>query len=127
MNTPHMNKTDFRSPCPLSSSLELIGDKWSLIIVRDLLMGKKTYSDFLSSPENIASNVLITRLKTLKEYGIIDLKKDKDRKNVKYYFLTEMGMGLLPVMAELALWYEKYVFAEPDPLSQHLTNIIENS
>jgi|UniRef100_UPI0040485562 DNA-binding HxlR family transcriptional regulator len=122
-----MNKTDFRSPCPLSSSLELIGDKWSLIIVRDLLMGKKTYSDFLSSPENIASNVLITRLKTLKEYGIIDLKKDKDRKNVKYYFLTEMGMGLLPVMAELALWYEKYVYAEPDPLSQHLTNIIENS
>ena len=122
-----MNKSDFRSPCPLSSSLELIGDKWSLIIVRDLLMGKKTYSDFLSSPENIASNVLITRLKTLKEYGIIDLKKDKDRKNVKYYFLTEMGMGLLPVMAELALWYEKYVFAEPDPLSQHLTNIIENS
>ena len=122
-----MNKTDFRSPCPLSSSLELIGDKWSLIIVRDLLMGKKTYSDFLSSPENIASNVLITRLKTLKEYGIIDLKKDKDRKNVKYYFLTEMGMGLLPVMAELALWYEKYVYAEPYPLSQHLTNIIENS
>ena len=122
-----MNKTDFRSPCPLSSSLELIGDKWSLIIVRDLLMGKKTYSDFLSSPENIASNVLITRLKTLKEYGIIDLKKDKDRKNVKYYFLTEMGMGLLPVMAELALWYEKYVYAEPDPLSQHLTNIIEKS
>ena len=122
-----MNKTDFRSPCPLSSSLELIGDKWSLIIVRDLLMGKKTYSYFLSSPENIASNVLITRLKTLKEYGIIDLKKDKDRKNVKYYFLTEMGMGLLPVMAELALWYEKYVFAEPDPLSQHLTNIIEKS
>jgi DNA-binding HxlR family transcriptional regulator len=122
-----MNKTDFRSPCPLSSSLELIGDKWSLIIVRDLLMGKKTYSDFLSSPENIASNVLITRLKTLKEYGIIDLKKDKDRKNVKYYFLTEMGMGRLPVMAELALWYEKYVYAEPDPLSQHLTNIIENS
>ena len=122
-----MNKTDFRSPCPLSSSLELIGDKWSLIIVRDLLMGKKTYSDFLSSPENIASNVLITRLKTLKEYGIIDLKKDKDRKNVKYYFLTEMGMGLLLVMAELALWYEKYVYAEPDPLSQHLTNIIENN
>jgi DNA-binding HxlR family transcriptional regulator len=122
-----MNKTDFRSPCPLSSSLELIGDKWSLIIVRDLLMGKNTYSDFLSSPENIASNVLITRLKTLKEYGIIDLKKDKDRKNIKYYFLTEMGMGLLPVMAELALWYEKYVYAEPDPLSQHLTNIIENS
>jgi len=122
-----MNKTDFRSPCPLSSSLELIGDKWSLIIVRDLLMGKNTYSDFLSSPENIASNVLITRLKTLKEYGIIDLKKDKYRKNIKYYFLTEMGMGLLPVMAELALWYEKYVYAEPDPLSQHLTNIIENS
>jgi DNA-binding HxlR family transcriptional regulator len=122
-----MNKTNFRSPCPLSSSLELIGDKWSLIIVRDLLMGKNTYSDFLSSPENIASNVLITRLKTLKEYGIIEVRKDKDRKNIKYYSLTEMGMGLLPVMAELALWYEKYVYAEPDPLSQHLTNIIENS
>ena len=121
-----MNKTDFRSCCPLSSSLELIGDKWSLLIVRDLLMGKSTYSDFLSSPENIASNVLITRLKTLKEYGIIEVRKDKDRKNIKYYSLTERGKGLLPVLAELALWYEKHVYAEPEPLSQHLTNIIKN-
>lgn len=82
---------------------------------------------FLSSPENIASNVLITRLKTLKEYGIIDVRKDKDRKNIKYYSLTEMGKGLLPVMAELALWYEKHIYAEPEPLSQYLTNIIKNS
>ena len=87
-----MNKTDFRSPCPLSSSLELIGDKWSLIIVRDLLMGKNTYSDFLSSPESIATNVLVARLKSLKEYGIIDVRKDEKRKNIKYYFLTDMGL-----------------------------------
>ena len=122
-----MNKKDFRSCCPLSSSLELIGDKWSLLILRDLFMGKTTFTEFLTSQENISSNVLITRLKTLKEYGIIDVRKDKNRKNIKYYSLTEMGKGLLPVMAELALWYEKHVYAETEPLSRHLTNILENS
>ena len=122
-----MNKKDFRSCCPLSSSLELIGDKWSLLILRDLFMGKTTFTEFLTSQENISSNVLITRLKTLKEYGIIDVRKDKNRKNIKYYSLTEMGKGLLPVMAELALWYEKNVYAETEPLSRHLTNILENS
>jgi DNA-binding HxlR family transcriptional regulator len=119
-----MNKTDFRSCCPLSSSLELIGDKWSLLIVRDLLMGKNTYSDFLSSPENIATNVLITRLKTLKEYGIIEARKDEKRKNIKYYFLTDMGKDLLPILANMALWYEKHVHAEPEPISKHLTDLM---
>ena len=119
-----MNKPDFRSPCPLSSSLELIGDKWSLIIVRDLLMGKNTYSDFLSSPESIATNVLVARLKSLKEYGIIDLRKDEKRKNIKYYFLTDMGKDLLPILANMALWYEKHVHAEPEPISKHLTDLM---
>ena len=120
-----MHKLDFRSICPLSSSLDLIGDKWSLLVVRDLLTGKNTYSDFLTSPENIASNILINRLKTLKEYGIIDVRKDEKRKNIKYYFLTDMGKDLLPILANMALWYEKHVHAEPEPISKHLTDLMK--
>ena len=120
-----MNNLDFRSICPLSSSLDLIGDKWSLLVVRDLLNGKNTYSDFLTSPENIASNILINRLKTLKEYGIIDVRKDEKRKNIKYYFLTDMGKDLLPILANMALWYEKHVHAEPEPISKHLTDLMK--
>ena len=115
----------FRSVCPLSSSLELIGDKWSLLIVRDLLMGKKTYSDFLKSPENIASNILTSRLKVLNDNGIIYLVKDQTRKNIKYYYLTEMGKALLPILADMALWFEKYVHEEEEPISQHLTNLLK--
>ena len=115
----------FRSVCPLSSSLELIGDKWSLLIIRDLLMGIKTYSDFLKSPENIASNNLTSRHKQLNDYGIIYLVKDQTRKNIKYYYLTEMGKALLSILAEMALWFEKYVHEEEKPISQHLTNLLK--
>ena len=89
-------------------------------------MGKTTYSDFLSSPESIASNVLVARLKSLKEYGIIDVRKDEKRKNIKYYFLTDMGKDLLPILANMALWYEKHVHAEPEPISKRLTDLMMN-
>jgi len=113
-----------RSVCPLSSSLEIIGDKWSLLILRDLFMGKKTYTEFLSSPESISTNVLINRLKHLCQYGVIGFVKDKKSKNIKYYYLTDMGKELLPILSGLALWYEKFVYVEDEPISQHLTNLI---
>ena len=87
-----------RSVCPLSSSLEIIGDKWSLLILRDLFMGKKTYTEFLSSTESISTNVLINRLKHLCQYGVIGFVKDKKSKNIKYYYLTDMGKELLPIL-----------------------------
>jgi DNA-binding HxlR family transcriptional regulator len=101
---------DFRCQCPISSALDIIGDKWTLLIVRDMLFDhKKTFKDFSTSKECIASNILTSRLKLLIAVGII--KKDKMPGNQKsnIYTLTEMGLGLLPVIAEITLWSDEYV------------------
>jgi DNA-binding HxlR family transcriptional regulator len=107
-------KTDsqsFRSPCPLSKALDLVGDKWSLVIVRDMCLGKKKYCDFQSSPEGIPTNILANRLRQLEEHGIIK-KQPYQEKPVRYdYFLTAKGADLLPVLQELVQWTQKY---DPD-------------
>lgn len=100
-----------RSLCPLSKALELIGDKWSLVIVRDMCLGKKRYGDFQQSPEGIPTNILADRLKKLEEHGIIG-KRSYQQKPVRYeYFLTPKGADLLPVMQQLIIWMKKY---DPD-------------
>lgn len=105
---------NYRSKCPLSIALELIGDKWSLLIVRDLCMGKSKYGDFQSSPEGIPTNILANRLRQLEENGIV-LKEPYQNKPTRYaYFLTEKGADLLPVLQQLAIWTKKYV---PDCLN----------
>ena len=101
----------YRSPCPLSKALDLIGDKWSLVIVRDMCLKKKRYGDFQNSPEGIPTNILANRLKQLEENGIIE-KIPYQNKPVRYeYFLTVKGADLLPVIQQLALWSLKY---DPD-------------
>lgn len=106
--------TEFRSKCPLSIALELIGDKWSLVIVRDLCLGKSKYGDFQSSPEGIPTNILASRLRQLEENGIV-LKEPYQDKPTRYaYFLTEKGADLLPVLQQLIIWTQKYV---PDCLT----------
>lgn len=98
-----------RSECPVSCSLDIWGDKWSLLIVRDLMMNKKcTYGDFLKSPEKIATNILAARLKTLEENGIIEKLEHPDSKAKVLYMLTQKGIDLLPIMIEINLWAEKY-------------------
>jgi DNA-binding HxlR family transcriptional regulator len=105
---------NYRSECPLSIALELIGDKWSLVIVRDLCMGKSKYGDFQSSPEHIPTNILANRLRELEANGII-IKQPYQDKPVRYaYFLTEKGADLLPVLQQLVVWAQKYV---PDCLT----------
>jgi len=97
-----------RSPCPLSKALDLIGDKWSLVIVRDMCMGKKRYGDFQSSPEGIPTNILANRLRQLEENAIIE-KNAYQQKPLRYdYSLTEKGADLLPVLQELVRWMQKY-------------------
>lgn len=98
----------YRSPCPLSKALDLIGDKWSLVIVRDMCMGKKRYGDFQHSPEGIPTNILANRLRQLEEHGIIE-KKSYQEKPVRYeYLLTGKGADLLPVLQQLVIWVQKY-------------------
>lgn len=98
-----------RSDCPVSCSLDIWGDKWSLLIVRDLMFVKQcTYSDFLKSDEKIATNILASRLLTLEENGIITKSDHPDSKAKVLYKLTQKGIDLLPLMIEINLWAEKY-------------------
>lgn len=98
-----------RSDCPVSCSLDIWGDKWSLLIVRDLMLAKQcTYGDFLKSSEKIATNILASRLQTLEENGIISKSDHPDSKAKVLYKLTQKGIDLLPLMIEINLWAEKY-------------------
>ncbi len=98
-----------RSGCPISCSLDAWGDKWSLLIVRDLMFSKQcTYGDFLKADEKIATNILASRLQTLEENEIITKSEHPDSKAKVLYKLTQKGIDLLPVMIEINLWAEKY-------------------
>ncbi|MFV5689628.1 winged helix-turn-helix transcriptional regulator [Flavobacterium sp. ZT3R25] len=98
-----------RSDCPVSYSLEAFGDKWSLLIVRDLLMKKEcTYGDFAKAEEKIATNILASRLLSLEENGIIQKLEHPDSKAKVLYRLTQKGIDLVPILVEINLWAEKY-------------------
>ncbi|MFC0775960.1 winged helix-turn-helix transcriptional regulator [Terrimonas alba] len=102
-------KTKKRSDCPISSSLDIWGDKWSLLIIRDLMDAKEcTYGDFLKSPEGIATNILATRLQNLEENKLIEKLDHPESKAKVLYRLTRKGIDLVPVMIEISLWAEKY-------------------
>ncbi len=101
---PPLSPEDFRSFCPIASSLDIIGDRWTLVLIRDLYFGASRYNDFLSSPEGIPSNLLADRLKTMEERGIVT-KIPYQTKPTRYeYKLTEMGLALYPVMKTLSQW-----------------------
>lgn len=105
-----MKKDKKRSECPLSCSLDIFGDKWSLLIIRDLMFENKcTYNDFLKSAEGIATNILATRLKSLEENSIIEKSAHPDSKAKVLYKLTEKGIDLLPIIIEVYIWSEKYL------------------
>lgn len=104
-----------RSDCPISCSLEIWGDKWSLLIIRDLMLKKEcTYGEFQKADEKIASNILATRLQNLLENGIIDKKYHPDNKLKILYHLTEKGIDLVPVIVEINLWGDKYLTIPDD-------------
>lgn len=98
-----------RSDCPLNFGLELFGDKWSLLIIRDLMFfGKRYYNEFLSSRECISTSVLATRLDQLVDEGIIGFTHDPSHKQKIRYHLTQKGIDLAPVIIEIGLWSDKY-------------------
>lgn len=110
-----MATTKKRSECPISCSLDVWGDKWSLLIIRDLMMLKQcTYGDFLKSEEKIATNILAARLLMLEENGIISKSNHPDSKAKVLYKLTLKGIDLLPLMIEINLWADKYSILPAD-------------
>lgn len=103
-------KSKFRSTCPISSALDILGDKWSLLIIRDLLFTtKRTYSDFSNSSESIATNILSNRLSMLEESGIINKGKMDGNKKTNIYTLTRKGKELLPILMEIAQWSDSHL------------------
>lgn len=94
-----------RSSCPIASSLDLFGDRWTLLVLRDLLMfDKKRYRDFLESPEGIASNILSDRLRRLEQAGLVDKSRDPDDRRRVIYTATANGRTLLPLLRMIATW-----------------------
>jgi DNA-binding HxlR family transcriptional regulator len=94
-----------RSACPLNASVEMLGDRWSLLIIRDMMLrGARTYKEFLSGYERIATNVLADRLRRLEAEDIIAAKPDLSDGRKLVYVLTKKGIDLAPVLTEMVLW-----------------------
>jgi DNA-binding HxlR family transcriptional regulator len=103
------NRSKPRSGCPVSISLERFGDRWSLLIIRDLMVrGYRTFKEFQESGEGIATNVLTDRLRKLEAAGIITVEADERDKRKLNYWLTEKGIDLAPVMLELLVWASRH-------------------
>ena len=95
----------FRCDCPVTSALDIVGDKWTLVVIKLMLLEqKKTFKEFSESDESIAPSILSNRLKTLDKTGFILKVKPQDNQKTNHYFLTEKGLSLTPIVIELALW-----------------------
>jgi DNA-binding HxlR family transcriptional regulator len=98
-----------RSDCPISYALDFVGDKWTLVVLRDLILARKRYfQDFLGSPERIASNILASRLKLLENAGLVTRTDDPEHARRVIYAPTEKALDLTPVILELMLWGTKH-------------------
>ena len=94
-----------RSGCPLNASIEMLGDRWSLLIIRDMMLrGFRTYKEFMECYEGIATNILADRLRKLVSYGIIRAQRDPSDGRKMIYVLTAKGIDLAPVLTEMVLW-----------------------
>ena len=97
-----------RSGCPITNSLDLLGDKWTLLVIRDLVLGKRRYQEFMASSERIASNILADRLKQLEASGLVTRRAYQQNPARYEYVLTEKGEGLKPVLRALVVWGKAY-------------------
>lgn len=108
-------KAEKRSNCPISYCLDFVGDKWTLLIMRDILMaGKKYFKEFSASEEGIASNLLASRLKMLVQAGFLESEVDAQRRNMKVYRATQKGRDLFPIIVDMMVWSSKYGDFGPD-------------
>ena len=98
-----------RSACPVASALDLFGDKWTLVVIRDIVAGKKRYGEFEKSPERIPTNILADRLRALEQYALIRKVPYQSRPKRYEYRLTDKGADLLPVLQAMARWANRHV------------------
>lgn len=112
-----------RSGCPLSASLDIFGDRWSLLIVRDMMVrGYRTFKEFQTSGEGIATNILSDRLEKLQAVGILRSEPDPEDGRKRFYRLTEKGIDLAPVLLEVVVWGARHEkTSTPDVLVEQMT------
>ena len=100
----------FRCKCAVTSAIDVVGDKWTLVIIKQMLLeGKRTFKDFTESMEAIATNILSSRLKTLESLGLIRKEKLPHNKKTNIYLLTEKGLALTPIILELTYWSSEHM------------------
>jgi DNA-binding HxlR family transcriptional regulator len=111
-----MPASDRRSGCPISISLEIFGDRWSLLIIRDLMFeNRRSFREFCAAGENIATNVLTDRLERLERTGIIEWRLDPADGRRAIYSLTDKGFDLAPMLIEMVIWAAKYENTDAPP------------
>jgi DNA-binding HxlR family transcriptional regulator len=98
-----------RSRCPIANMLDLVGDKWSLLVIRDMLHGKATYGELLDSPEGIPTNILADRLRRLEGAGVIERSPYQERPVRYAYQLTEKGAALGDILLALVRWGKRHI------------------
>ena len=100
--------TEHRSGCPIATTLDLVGDRWTLVILRDLINGKMRYSDFMTSPERITTNILADRLGRMEVSGLVERRLYQTRPRRYEYLLTAKGRALHPVLREMCIWANRH-------------------
>jgi DNA-binding HxlR family transcriptional regulator len=98
-----------RSGCPIASTLDLVGDRWSLVIVRDLINGKRRFSEFLASPERITTNVLTDRLAAMEQSGLVQRVAYQSRPPRHDYLLTDKGRALHKILQDMCRWANRHL------------------
>lgn len=120
---------NYRSICPLSRSLDTFGDKWTLLILRDVSMfGKTTFKELAQMQEGIATNTLADRLEKLTAEGMLTKTRSKRNKLVFHYNITEKGLDLIPIIKAVFAWSEKYLYKEEEKseLAEFLNSVHQN-
>lgn len=104
-----LNALSLRSGCPIATTLDIVGDRWTLVIVRDLINGKRRFGQFLDSPEGITTSVLADRLARLETCGLVTRSPYQQGPTRHEYELTEMGAALRPVLQDICRWANRYI------------------
>ena len=99
---------EFRCDCPVTSAIDILGDKWMLIIIKQMLIeGVQTFKEFTESDEAVSTSILTLKLKCLESYGLVERKNHPSNKKTKLYHLTHKGLSLAPIVVDLAIWSDQ--------------------